>query len=98
MLDSPIVQMFVRTQLPNIKNYLKQGEEAYKKYLDKILLQDGETHVAAFTEVFGENVFIVIGAFSGKTFVRTIEARPFVDWLSNLLTKNIGNEERNGES
>lgn len=79
--------MIIKTQLPAIKRELGAGEAFLKKYLEEIPLQEGETHAAAFTDIHNGKVFIAIGAFSGKTFVRAIEAKPLVEWVSSLISK-----------
>lgn len=87
MLSNPMFQMIIKTQLPAIKKQLVTGEEALKKYLDEIELNEGETHAAAFTDIHDGTLYIVVGAFNRKTFVRAIQAKPMVEWLTSLITK-----------
>jgi hypothetical protein len=87
MLGSPIIKQLIKSQLPSIKKEIGSLEKLLIGYIEKQELEQGETHATAFVEIHKDRALLVVGAFSGKTFVRTIEMRPLADWVEFLLNE-----------
>lgn len=74
-------------------NGLGDGEKALIEYIESFALEGDETHIVLFTETETvddqKKLYLVIGAFSGKTFRRLIEAKPAKEFLLNLIQVNF---------
>lgn len=91
-MNDKILLSVIKPFLPKIKGFIKEGEPALKKYLESIPLQGDETHIVAFTEIDENTIYVVIGAFRDKTFVRAIQVTPLASWLTSLIENAIKNE------
>lgn len=91
MNEETIILTALKPFLPKLKKYLAEGGKELKNYIGSIPLQEGETHIAVFTEIDNETVYAVTGAFCDKTFVRFIEAKPLAEWISQLIEKALKN-------
>ena len=86
---NPILLNLVKGYMPQILSQIESLEIAIIAYLNTVNLEEGETHCTAFFEIDGdeEKCFIVIGAFTDRTFVRAVEVKPLAEFLKEMLTK-----------
>ena len=91
LLNNPLVKNLVRSYLPDMIASLGEGEKAWIEYIESIPLKGDETHVAYFTEIetdtdTGEKTLhMAVGAFTGRTFSRLIDAKPALEFLKTLI-------------
>jgi len=91
LLTSPIVKSMVRSYLPDMIASLGEGEKALIEYIESLALEGDETHALFFTEIETDpdtgikTMYIVIGAFTGKTFTRLIDAQPAREFLKTMI-------------
>lgn len=87
MLNNPLVRNLIKTQLPSLVEGIGTMEPAAIDFIKSYQLEEGETHTVLFTEIQDEKLYLCIGAFAGKEFVRLIDAKPAVQFIQNLLQK-----------
>ncbi len=88
-MTNPVVTQLIKSYMPQILSQIGSLEKAIIAYLNGIELRENETHCTAFFEIDNdaETAYIVIGAFSDRLFVRTIEVKPMNDFLKEMITK-----------
>ncbi len=71
---------------PRLRPGIEHAQEALKKYLDSIELNENETHSTALIDFDNDNAVIVVCTFSGRTFSRAIKTLS-KDEIIELVTK-----------
>lgn len=84
-----MLMMAIKPFVPKIKGALTKASIDFSEYLKSLPLQDGETHITAFAHIQDGIMFLVIGAFRDKTYVRFIEAKQLDEWIFSLITNAI---------
>jgi hypothetical protein len=91
ILNNPLVKNLVRSYLPDMIGSLGEGEKALIDYIESLPLQDEETHAVLFTEIETDpdtgqkTLYLVVGAFNGRSFSRMIDARPAREFLKTMI-------------
>ncbi|MDP3914372.1 MAG: hypothetical protein Q8R96_11635 [Bacteroidota bacterium] len=91
ILNNPLVKNLVKSYLPDMIGSLGEGEKALIEYIELLPLLEGETHAVLFTEIETDTdtghktLYLVVGAFSGRTFSRLIEAKPAREFLKTMI-------------
>lgn len=95
ILNNPAVKTLIRTFLPDMIDALGDGEKMLIEYVESFPLQTDETHTVLFTEIETNDetgqktVYLVVGAFSGKTFSRLIQAQPAREFIKTMIETNF---------
>jgi len=87
-----VMFMAFKPFIPKLKGVFKQVAQDLIKYLQAIPLQEGETHAVSFTYIEEGIIYLVIGAFKDKTYVRFIEARPMDEWIYSLIENSLNSK------
>jgi hypothetical protein len=88
-MANPLFMQLLKGYMPQIIAQIGSLEKEIIVYLSNVQLREGETHCTAFFEIDNDEqtVYIVIGAFCDKLFVRTVEVKPLSDFLKEMITK-----------
>ncbi len=86
---NPAIILLVKSYMPQIKAQIGNLEKGMMAYINQQELKENETHCTAFLEIDNDSqtIYIVIGAFSNRLFVRSIEVKPMTDFLNEMITK-----------
>lgn len=91
LLTNPVVKSLIRSYLPDMINGLAEGEQALIAYIESHQLEGDETSIVLFTEIDVDpatqqkTAYLVVGAFTDRTFTRMIEAKPAREFLKTVI-------------